>query len=359
MSIQKPGDSGESGLGFAGMLRDCLMAGVILVDADQTVATFTPEAEHILQPGGSYSPTKPLRSLPALLTKMVQETSVSGESVPSREIKLNVEPRGVISIRASTIPLKPGTPNSGVALVINDLTLARHFEDQLQKLDRLANAGTLGASMAHEIKNALVASKTFVDLLLEQNQKSELVEVVRREMGRIEAIVARMLKLAAPGMATFSAVHIQPILEHSVGLIQPQLESRAITLEQSFSAGLDLVNGDPHELQQAFINLLLNAFEAMGQGGTLTISTELLSDASDSASPCARLRVLIQDTGTGILAQHMEHLFEPFFTTKPSGTGLGLAVTQRIIQEHHGSIVAESKPGSGTTFRITLPLLSA
>jgi signal transduction histidine kinase len=119
------------------------------------------------------------------------------------------------------------------------------------------------------------------------------------------------------------------------------------------------VNGDEYELQQAFVNLLLNAFESMAQGGTLTVCTELLSGNPDPTARGAGLGIIIQDTGTGILPEHMVHLFEPFFTTKPSGTGLGLAVTKRIFEEHHGSIEAESKPGEGTTFRMNLPLLPA
>ena len=355
MSRQKPGDSGESGLGFANMLRDCLLAGVILIDEDQQVATLTAEAQHILGSKEPGSVTKALEALPPSLAALVRETSASGRPSSTREINLQVEQRGAILVRASTIPLRPGT----MALVIGDLTAARHFEEHLQKLDRLANAGTLAASMAHEIKNALVAGKTFMDLLLEQNQKFELVEVVRRELGRIEAIVGRMLKLASPGRAAFAAVHLHAILEHSLSLIQPQLESSSIALRRSFQAGTDLVNGDEYELQQAFVNLLLNAFEAMGPGGALMISTELVAASPESGSRPAHLRVVMRDTGTGIRPEHMARLFEPFFTTKPSGTGLGLAVTKRIVQEHKGNIIAESKPGQGTMFRITLPLLGA
>jgi signal transduction histidine kinase len=351
------GDSGESGLGFANMLRDCLLAGVIIFDADRKIATLTPEAQHILGSNTRHPLTRPLEGLPSSLAALVHEASVTGQSVPAREITLQLEHRGVIPIRASVIALRPGTTNSGVALVLNDLTIARRFEEHLQKLDRLANAGTLAASMAHEIKNALVAGKTFVDLVLEQNPQSELAEVVRREMGRIESIVGRMLKLAAPGKATFSPVHIHSVLEHSVGLIQPQLESRAIALKQVLDARFDVVNGDENELQQAFVNLLLNAFESMGQGGTLAVRSQLVSAGAGAATRPEQVCVIIQDSGPGILPEHMPHLFEPFFTTKPSGTGLGLAVTRRIVQEHQGHIAAESKPCEGTTFRITLPLL--
>jgi signal transduction histidine kinase len=351
MYSQKPGDSGESGLGFANMLRDCLLAGVILIDFEQKVAILTPEAQHIL--GGT--PSGHLDALPASLAALARATFASGTATPASELNLEIQSRGTILIRAGSVQLRPGI----IALVLNDLTTARHFEGHLRKLDRLANAGTLAASMAHEIKNALVAGKTFMDLLLEKNQNSELVDVVRRELARIEAIVSRMLNLAAPGKAAFAAVHLHPILEHSLSLIQPQLESAAISWQRSFLAASDVVEGDEYELQQAFVNLLLNAFEAMGPGGALTVTTALVSPRSATAAALPLLSIVIQDTGTGIRSEHLPHLFEPFFTTKPTGTGLGLAVTKRIVQEHHGNIIAESKPGQGTTFRITLPSLNA
>jgi signal transduction histidine kinase len=114
----------------------------------------------------------------------------------------------------------------------------------------------------------------------------------------------------------------------------------------------DTIRADEYELHQAFVNLLLNALEAMGKGGTLSVSTE----AKQADAKQDQLEIRIGDTGEGILPEHMDHVFEPFFTTKASGTGLGLAVTQRIIQEHGGSISVRSQPGRGTTFAVTLPL---
>jgi signal transduction histidine kinase len=229
---------------------------------------------------------------------------------------------------------------------------APQLEERLAQLDRLASMGTLAAVMAHEIKNALVAGKTFIDLLLEKNQDSELVDVVRREMGRIDAIVSRMLRFGGPARSGFSEVRLHEILDHSLRLAQPILEDKSITLTRSFEAARDLTQGDAYQLQQAFVNLVLNALEATGPHGTLSVATEVI------AAVPARLRVTIKDSGVGIPAEHMARLFEPFFTTKPNGTGLGLAITRRIILEHGGDITAESQPGNGTTFCVLLPVLS-
>jgi len=229
---------------------------------------------------------------------------------------------------------------------------APQLEERLAQLDRLANMGTLAAVMAHEIKNALVAGRTFTDLLLEKNQDAELVNVVRRELGRIDAIVGRMLKFGGPPRSGSFPVHLHDILDHSLRLVEPQLGDKCIALNRSFGASSDSVRGDDYQLQQALVNLLLNALEAMGPHGTLSVTTESLSTVP------AKLRVSVGDTGVGIRAEHMPRLFEPFFTTKSNGTGLGLPITRRIILEHGGEITAESQPGNGTTFHILLPVLS-
>src|SRR5207245_8400399 len=168
-----------------------------------------------------------------------------------------------------------GRKLAAVAFLLADSHAAGRREQELRRLDRLASIGTLSASMAHEIKNALVAGKTFIDLLLEKHQDAELVEIVRREMGRIDSIVSQMLRFAVPAKPTFSTIRLHEILDHSLRLVQPQLEGKSISLSRSFQAASDLVNGDDYQLQQAFVNLFLNALEAMGPNGTLTVATDI------------------------------------------------------------------------------------
>jgi two-component system NtrC family sensor kinase len=237
---------------------------------------------------------------------------------------------------------------------------APQLEERLERLDRLASMGTLAAATAHEIKNALVAGKTFIDLLLEKHKDAELAGVVRREMGRIDAIVSGMLKFAGPARPALSKVHLHEILEHSLRLVQHQLQAKHIALNRSFQAAPDLAQGNECQLQQAFVNLLLNALEAMGPGGSLLVATEIIPPAARPAAlgnppGLAQLRVTVKDTGAGVAPENLPRLFEPFFTTKPDGTGLGLPITRRIILEHQGAITLQSQPGQGTTFQITLP----
>lgn len=351
---------GQEGLSFADTLRDCLVCGVVVVDNQRRIASLTTEAAHILglEPGRHAFPQS-LADLPAPLQRVVQECFTASEPTSPRRLELAL-PRGSVDVTARALPLQAGRSDSGVVLTLNNLTVIRQLEDHIQQLDRLANIGTLAASMAHEIRNALVAGKTFVELLLEKHQDAELVDVVRRELSRIDAIVSRMLNFSGPARRVFEPLSLHETLEHSLRLVEPQREARSIALAQSFGAAADQVNGDPTALQQAFVNLFLNALEAMSPGGTLTVATETVAAGAaplglrETAGP-PRLRIAIQDTGPGIAPEDLERLFEPFFTTKPTGTGLGLVITRRILEEHHGDISVASQPGKGARFTITLP----
>jgi len=227
--------------------------------------------------------------------------------------------------------------------------------EKMQRLDRLANLGLLSAGMAHEIKNGMVAIQTFVDLLLEKNQDAELGEVVRHELKRINTIATQMLRIAAPNPAAFKVVRVHEVLDHSLRLLQPQIGVKLIALKKHYLAGTDAVQGDDAQLQQVFMNLLLNAVEAMGPSGTLTISTQL----ADGGNGAPALLIQIQDTGVGIKPENLEHLFVPFFTTKRNGTGLGLAISHRIVLEHRGTISVRSEPGKGSGFSLSLPANAA
>ncbi len=348
--MKKPGETtrAQSGPGFDHAVRACLVSGVILVGGEKKIATLTPEAAEILGLAKEKGPEQPLESLPPALVQIATHVLKSGN--PAAEQQLLLDSAGAReTVYINAVPVKAAGAGAMAVLVLHKVRASGEFLQRIRQLDRLANAGTLAAGMAHEIRNALVAGRTFLDLLLEKNSDEDLVQIVRRETGRIDAIVSRMLRFAGTNIGTFSPLHVHEVLEQALRLIQPQLVDKSFALEQSFQAAKDTIRADEYELHQAFVNLLLNALEAMGTGGTLTASTALRPDN--------QIEIKIGDTGPGISPQHMEHLFEPFFTTKTSGTGLGLAVTRRIIQEHGGSISVSSQPGQGSTFSIVLPLL--
>jgi len=225
-------------------------------------------------------------------------------------------------------------------------------EANLQRLDRLANMGILSAGVAHEIKNGLTAIKTFIELLMLESKEKELASVVEREMTRIDSLVSQMLRFAVHKPGPFTAVRVHDVVEYSLRLLHHQVMGKMIQVKRDYKAVAQTVRGDEAQLQQVFMNLLLNALEAMGMNGTLTVSTEIIHARAGTRI----LRLQIRDTGIGISSEHQARLFEPFFTTKKHGTGLGLAISRNIIQEHKGKIEVQSEVRKGSTFSILLPV---
>lgn len=330
----------------------------LVVEGGRKIIACAPEVERWLNFGAGQA-LRPgaFTRLPPPLRKVIREAG-EGRPVVGRSLRLTGSKASAVAIQASALPVETRAGGRLVVVLLELGAVGGGREENLRRLDRLASLGTLSAGLGHEIKNALVAVKTFVDLLLEQNPDAELSEVVRRELRRMDSIVSQMLRFAGPGQPEFSDVHLHDVLDHSLRLVQYQLKLKAITLRRSFKAAPDLLRGDDCRLEQAFVNLLLNAIEAMGTDSALIVTTDLVR-ARPPGRPTRRrpfqLCVTITDTGGGVAPENLGRLFEPFFTTKPQGTGLGLSIARRIIQEHQGHIGVRSRLQRGTTFTILLP----
>ncbi|MFM1942260.1 MAG: hypothetical protein RI897_1242 [Verrucomicrobiota bacterium] len=249
-----------------------------------------------------------------------------------------------------------------LVLTLHDLRVARDLEVQTSRSQQLANLGLLSAGVAHEVKNALVAVKTYTDLLLEKQPENDSALLVRREVGRIDSLIGQLLQLAGPGQRVEAGLSLHEVLEHALRLLQPHMRDRKVEQVLVLGAKVDGVWGDSRQLQQAFLNLFFNAIEAMEGGGRLVVRTELVlaTEHISKFDPGRReqqIQVEIQDSGPGIPEEEVDRSFMPFVTTKPNGTGLGLAITRKIIAEHRGRISVEGRQGEGALFRVILPLL--
>jgi len=349
-------DAVES-LNLAPALRDCLLPGVIIINQQEQILSCTPEIFHLLGlPKGNLNQ---LSRLPISLQTIVRAVLAAADKSAIQSLLLPRDGRHGQDVHVTVRSLD----NSGslqALVTLCDITGFRQIEQTVTRLDRLATIGTLSTSMAHEIKNALVAVKTFVDLLLEKNKDAELATIVGREMNRVNSIVRQLLKFGSPAGPTRSTVRLHDVLEHSLRMVQHQLDGKLISLNRSFNAAPDAVQGDDCQLEQVFVNLFLIDIEATGDNGTLTVATELLPVMpADFQLPRSgdqpHVRVIVADTGIGIEPDHLDRMFEPFFTTKINGTGLGLPITRRIVQEHNGLITVQSEPNKGTTFSILFP----
>lgn len=331
---------------LAGSLRDCLLPALIFIGADGTV-TPTPQARQMLKWDDSASAAA---VLPQPLLDLAEEALRAPGGVASAALAVAAKDGSALNFQANALRL-PGR-QTDVVLVLHDVGPAQRVEPLLLQADRLANVGAISASMAHEVRNAMVACRTFVDLLLEKHQDSELAALVRREMKRIDDMISRMLKHSSTAPGKRALLHVHEVLEEALRLLEPQFADKSLTVERSFAAAPDALEGDEHQLQQAFMNLLLNACEAAPSEGKLRAETY---SAPGHDGTVAGVYVTITDNGGGIAQEILPRLFQPFFTTKPEGTGLGLAVTQRIVKEHRGTITVESQPGQGASFRLFLP----
>jgi PAS domain S-box-containing protein len=245
----------------------------------------------------------------------------------------------------------------GRLVIMDDITERVELEAQLSQADKLSSIGLLAAGVAHEVNTPLAVISSYTQMLAKQlqsdPQKYGLLEKITRQTFRASEIVNNLLNFSRTGGTEFADVDVNKVISDTLALLEHQFRSSRIEVRSELTASISPILGNPGKLQQVFLNLFLNAKDAMPGGGTLNISTtngELVS-------------VRVSDTGSGIAPEHIQRIYDPFFTTKTApkegqnrGTGLGLSVTYGIIQEHAGKIRVESNPGSGTTFALDFPL---
>jgi signal transduction histidine kinase len=235
-------------------------------------------------------------------------------------------------------------------------SLKEHMQN-MQRAEQLAAVGELAAGLAHEIKNPLAGIKVAMRVLEDEDRLSpedgEVVRKVGEEVERLEALMKSFLNFAKPPKPQLTDVNVNAVMDATIAFYAGKPHAtpeslNGIKIVKDFG-DLPSTMADPIQLQQVFVNLVINATDAMSEGGTLSVRTSLEDD--DSV-----IKVEIADTGRGIDAEHVESIFEPFFTTKHGGTGLGLATSRQLIQQHGGSIRVTGNEGGGTVFTVRLPL---
>ena len=255
-------------------------------------------------------------------------------------------------------PLQDSQEQTGALVVLEDVTSRVRLEEQLQQREKLASIGLLAAGVAHEVNTPLTGVSSYTQMLLsmlsETDPKHALLLKVRRQAERATNIVNNLLNFSRTGDATeFTELNISRVLDDTLQLLEPQLRGNQIEIVRGYDHDSPQVFGNSGKLQQVFTNLLLNARDAIPAGGSIKISTLPADDHS--------LTIEVSDSGIGIAPENVAKIYDPFYTTKGvgRGTGLGLAVSYGIVQEHSGHISVESTPGHGTIFRITLPTVNA
>ena len=240
----------------------------------------------------------------------------------------------------------------GRLLIFNDITERVNLEDQLIQAEKLSSIGLLAAGVAHEVNTPLAVISSQAQILQKQmpadDPQARTVDKIIKQSFRASEIVNSLLKFSRVSGSEYLELDLNRVIRETLSLVEPMLRASSISLNAQFSSSVPPLYGNPGRLQQVFMNLIMNARDAMPRGGELTLATECENST---------IYVEVSDNGEGIPADHLSKIFDPFFTTKAKsrGTGLGLAVTYGIIQEHSGKIAVESAPGQGTTFRLEFP----
>ena len=232
----------------------------------------------------------------------------------------------------------------------------RYHYEQMTRADRLASIGEMAAGIAHEIKNPLAGIAGVIQVLRKEHaigdQKRAILDEVLVQVERMDKAVRNLLSFARPPEPKMTLVDINELISKILDFLSPQFARHSIVADRKLTTGLPWLTLDPDLIQQALINIALNAIQSMPEGGRFVVETRSVKpDGHHSAS----IEVLCSDNGKGISPENMSRIFNPFFTTRQQGTGLGLSITQRIIEQHGGEINVMSSPEKGTSFTISFP----
>jgi signal transduction histidine kinase len=226
----------------------------------------------------------------------------------------------------------------------------------MKRADRLASIGEMAAGIAHEIKNPLAGIAGVIQVFKKDlavgDQKRMVLEEVLSQVERMDKAVKNLLSFARPREPKMTLVDINELIGKLLDFLAPQFAKNAIIAERKLSPGLPWLTLDPDLIQQALINIALNAIQAMPEGGRFVVETRAVKPDGESRGS---VEIVSYDSGKGISPENLSRIFNPFFTTRQQGTGLGLSITQRIIEQHGGEINVTSSPGKGSSFTIIFP----
>ncbi|MEA3399815.1 MAG: ATP-binding protein [Armatimonadota bacterium] len=329
---------------------------VVVSDPDEQIVVFNQAAQRLFDIPGAKAIGASIDVLPEGIANCMRASLGSGRILSSQHFEIEQKDR-TLPLACSTSPLAgDGEGPQGAVAVISDLTLIKELDQERQAAERLALIQVISAGMAHEIRNPLVAIRTFAELapkrLDDPDFRSNFLSVAQEEIKRIDKLVGDLLTLSKPADAVVEPVDLDQISRQVVRSMAGVAEAKAVTVELQVAELESVPRGDPSRLHQALLNLVRNAIDAEPNNGQVTIAIEGATDAKGRRAAVIR----VHNPNSYIPPDDIEEIFRPFMSKKPSGTGLGLAICQTIIEEHGGEITVESSREGGTEFAVVLPL---
>ena len=348
-------------------------SGIITVNRKGELTSINKSAEEILS--FFRLPTQPHETIPPSVRKalsLLMLTLGKKEKIDHQVMEyLNPQNEPVFIEINTSLLNDSGGGIIGAIADIRDITLKKRMEDLMIRVEKLASLGELSAGIAHEIRNPLAGMKTSIQVLakkLTSPSQKILIEGVLSEINRLNDIVTDLLKFSGPSPTFPGPVDIKLVLKKTMDLLMEKMKKMDITIVQTYDPDIPLAFLDKEQIQQVFLNLMLNAVNAMPQGGTLTISIQRAKDNDRITETTAKplheddsmenqfMIVSFTDTGAGIKAENLSRVFDPFFTTHPDGTGLGLSIAHKLLEKNNASIYIDSKEGTGCHVTLILPV---
>ncbi len=247
----------------------------------------------------------------------------------------------------------------GKIIIFRDLTKVYRIQEEMLKMDRLVSLGKLASGIAHEIRNPLAGIKTTAQALGEEmdkdDPKREYLNRITREIDRLNEILKTFFSFAKPQTLLLVPCHLKEIINAIIPFLIKEIADKKIQFIESYHPELPRIKVDKIQMHQAFLNLFLNAIQAMPGGGELKVEATPVIHTSQEGAMQKFIKVIVSDSGKGIPPHIIPKIFDPFFTTKPKGIGLGLSITYQIIKKHGGTITVDSQWEKGTSFTINLP----
>lgn len=338
--------------GFTERILESMTSGVLIFDSTNKVTYANPEIRIIMgrQFPEGWTPFDCVDRLPGRLHDLMLDVLTTNITLENEKVKIkNTNPARMVEVYAFPFRNEAGGM-LGTAFFIKDVTQISALEEQLKRADKLSALGVLAAGIAHEIRNPLTGMKMIVQLLESEfsidDARREPLRIIQREIDRLEGIVGNLLDFARPSKPKAIDVDLEEVIEDCYQLVKNQLSKQRIRFEKNVVPDCPRITGDPDQLKQVFINILTNAIQALSADGVLRVVIETRDDS---------VVVAFEDNGTGIPPERLPDIFNPFMTTKEDGTGLGLSMAQRIVEEHGGRIEVQSILGEGSTFSVVLP----
>ncbi|KPJ63147.1 MAG: hypothetical protein AMS15_01500 [Planctomycetes bacterium DG_23] len=335
-----------------------IISGVIVVDKEGKITTFNRQAERILRLSARKVIGESIQRVGSVFADIMFKALREGEVSIRKEI-LNPINKAPLGISTSLLNDEEGQI-IGAIMVFTDLSRLKKLEEKVRYLERQAFWSKLASSMAHRVRNPLVAIRTFVNLFPQKYQdedfRSRFYNLVNMEVNRLNEIIEKLIEFAQPPELNIREENVHLVLKEVLQLFEKELVAANIKVVKNYSDSSIAVPMDSERVKEAMDNVVKNAIEAMPQGGTLTLSTSDLDSRPGGLEEANEFfQIQIEDTGCGIPEEHLSEVFTPFFTTKTQGLGLGLSISQRIVSDHGGSIRVSSVENQGSKFFIFLP----